>query len=1075
MITGIGTFPYNNADATTDGLSHFVCTSFSQSQTSRDVWFRWTATATASLTAETCGLTATDSRITVYHSAPCPPTDLALIVCNDDFCGPQSRISFNATINTQYLIRVGVFPGSVGGAGSIRISFQSGQNLCTFPTANCQPKQNTAAYDATGRLVRDDFTPAANSGISSVCFFGTYFDGLSACPGQQVDRITITYYYDFFGTPDTDFPIASYSTTDATLALVGPVPTGALVSGLTPEFQYTATHEPLFIEAGVCYWIEIFNDLEGQTCAWYWERGTNGNGIAFQDSMPIASDLAFCFNVALSPSTLCQTATPPVNDECANAANFQCNSVVTAQNVFATTSETDPVFPCRVEGSAQGVGTLWYSFIASSTSAQVNTCPTRQGDSLVAVYSGTCGNLTQIGCNDDVCGLRSMLCVSGLTVGHTYYIQFATYAGARGAYTMALTCPCPTGAYNDTCPTADTLNPAGGFDGRLGSTELAFIDSDAPECTFNAITAPGVWYRVVGNGTTYTADLCSAEYDTKVHIYCGTCDSLICVGNNDDGNEPGQCGPTSSGSFFQWCTEPGRAYYILVSGFSGQIGDFSIFVTSDFVQCSPAPPCNTCSLACPAGPASVLENEPCGQDSNGGCNAVPPAFMMIVPGQTVCGTAPASAAVRDTDWFEFTIDTTSIVTWSIQSELEVEVFILDDQCQPNTLGAALAPRCGPPGAVTLSLDPGTYRAFVSAIGDAYPCGSTADYQATLTAVPVGACCTVSDCVRTTAADCATAGGVYAGDGTECPTTYISTSCASVFEDISATGAALALADNDSGVVPLAFSFRFFGVDYSNIVVSSNGYLTFGAPGDEPFNVPIPMSSDPNAIIAPLWDDYAPNAGGSVQWELRGMAPNRRFIAQWTGVPRFLVSDSNTFQAVLFEGTNCIEFRYGAFTPIGPGRDATTGVEKHTGTVGTAVDPATLSTGSCVRLCASGLAPDACELSGCPGDANNDGRVNFDDVVAVLANWGDAGPIGDADRDNLVDFDDVLSVLANWGCGSVTACTGDADGDLAVTFSDVLSALANFGGNGPAGDADQSGLVNFDDILTVLANLGATCA
>ncbi len=1074
MIMGIGTFPYNNSEATTDGADHFACSSFFQSQISRDIWFRWTATATASFTLETCALTATDSRIAVYHSAPCPPGDASLIGCNDDACGTQSRLSFNAINGTQYLIRVGVFPGTPGGSGSLLISFQSGQNLCTFPASNCQPKQNTAAYDSTGRLVRDDFTVTATSNISSVCFFGTYFDGVSACPGQQADRFTITYYYDFFGTPDVDFPIASFSTTDATLMVTGPVPTGALVAGLTPEYQYTAIHEPLFVEDGTCYWIEIFNDLEGQVCAWYWERGTNGNGIAFQDSMPLASDLAFCFNTALNPSTLCQTAAPPSHDECAAAANFQCNSVVTAQNVFATTSPSDPIFPCRVEGAQQGVGTLWYKFIASSTSAQVNTCPTRSGDSLVAVYSGTCGNLTQIGCNDDSCGLRSTLCVSGLMVGQTYYIQFATYSGARGAYTMALTCPCPTGEYNDTCATADTMNPAGGFDGRLGSTELAFVDENAPECSFNAVTAPGVWYRVVGNGTTFTANVCNAEYDSKIHIYCGTCDALICVGNNDDGTGEDECGPGASGSFFQWCTEPGRTYYILVSGFSGQVGDFSIFMNSDFMQCSPPPACNQCSLQCPAGPAAILENEPCGGDTNGGCNAVPEAFMAIQPGQTVCGTAPASAAIRDTDWFEFSIGVTSVVTWSVQAELEVEVFILDDQCPPTTLGGAAAERCGAPGVVSLTLDAGTYRAFVSPIGDAYPCGSTADYQATLTAVPVGACCTSTDCVRTTAMACAGMSGVYAGDGTECPTVYTASTCAGAFEDISVTGTPLPLSNDASESVPLGFSFRFYGVDRTDVLVSSNGYLTFGTPGDEPVNSPIPSAAPPNAIIAPLWDDYAPNAGGSVQFEVRDTAPNRRFIAQWSGIPRFLASDSNTFQAILFEGTNCIEFRYGAFTPIGPGRDATVGVEKHTGTIGTSVDPATLSMGSCVRLCASGLAPDACEPPGCDGDADLNGEVDFNDILAVLANWGGSGPVGDADRNSAVNFNDILSVLANWGCGVNSVCMGDANRNGSVSFDDVLTVLANMGGTGPNGDADYDGSVDFDDVLTVLANMGATC-
>jgi len=60
---------------------------------------------------------------------------------------------------------------------------------------------------------------------------------------------------------------------------------------------------------------------------------------------------------------------------------------------------------------------------------------------------------------------------------------------------------------------------------------------------------------------------------------------------------------------------------------------------------------------------------------------------------------------------------------------------------------------------------------------------------------------------------------------------------------------------------------------------------------------------------------------------------------------------------------------------------------------------------------------------CEGDANGDGAVDFDDLVAVLAGWGETVPHrfapGDADGNRAVDFDDLVSVLGRWGhqCGS----------------------------------------------------------
>lgn len=55
---------------------------------------------------------------------------------------------------------------------------------------------------------------------------------------------------------------------------------------------------------------------------------------------------------------------------------------------------------------------------------------------------------------------------------------------------------------------------------------------------------------------------------------------------------------------------------------------------------------------------------------------------------------------------------------------------------------------------------------------------------------------------------------------------------------------------------------------------------------------------------------------------------------------------------------------------------------------------------------------------CPGDANSDNTVNFDDIVATLANWlSDYTPgtgTGDANCDGIVDFNDITASLAEWG-------------------------------------------------------------
>jgi hypothetical protein len=141
-----------------------------------------------------------------------------------------------------------------------------------------------------------------------------------------------------------------------------------------------------------------------------------------------------------------------------------------------------------------------------------------------------------------------------------------------------------------------------------------------------------------------------------------------------------------------------------------------------------------------------------------------------------------------------------------------------------------------------------------------------------------------------------------------------------YEPISATGALLSLQDNDDAVVPLGFTFNFYGVDYSKLTIGSNGYLAFGASirNNNPDALPVPQAGttagwNTAPFLAPLFSDlnpvksWVPNA---VYWEVRGTAPNRRFIVQYKLPPaEGLNNDPFDFEVILFEGSNEILYQY----------------------------------------------------------------------------------------------------------------------------------------------------------------------
>jgi hypothetical protein len=108
--------------ASTDGPAHTACSGLSEDQIDNDVWYCWTADCDVVAVAHTCDLSDVDTRIAVYEGCDCPPTDERLLTCSDDECGVQSRATFAVTSGQSYLIRVGMFPPTDAGTGSVRIT-----------------------------------------------------------------------------------------------------------------------------------------------------------------------------------------------------------------------------------------------------------------------------------------------------------------------------------------------------------------------------------------------------------------------------------------------------------------------------------------------------------------------------------------------------------------------------------------------------------------------------------------------------------------------------------------------------------------------------------------------------------------------------------------------------------------------------------------------------------------------------------------------------------------------------------------------------------------------------------------
>jgi hypothetical protein len=117
-VNGYGTYPFNTAGATTDGVADALCLFSSQSNIFNDVWFRFVAPADFVVDVTNCGASALDSKIAIYDGSCAGP----VIACSDDNCALQTRVTFATTAGATYYIRVGSYSAAATGSGSITIS-----------------------------------------------------------------------------------------------------------------------------------------------------------------------------------------------------------------------------------------------------------------------------------------------------------------------------------------------------------------------------------------------------------------------------------------------------------------------------------------------------------------------------------------------------------------------------------------------------------------------------------------------------------------------------------------------------------------------------------------------------------------------------------------------------------------------------------------------------------------------------------------------------------------------------------------------------------------------------------------
>jgi hypothetical protein len=193
-----------------------------------------------------------------------------------------------------------------------------------------------------------------------------------------------------------------------------------------------------------------------------------------------------------------------------------------------------------------------------------------------------------------------------------------------------------------------------------------------------------------------------------------------------------------------------------------------------------------------------------------------------------------------------------------------------------------------------------------------------------------------------------------------------------------TGFMSATSPNPTGsgtqTIPMPFPFEYFGEAKASLNINQDGWMSFSDTFAGHIPIVIPSDKSPNDAMfvfrtggvqpqlepTPPWPEPRVYTDMRKSYEVLGSAPNRELVVTWSnmtyGVQGNPTGDVN-FSASLFEGSNCIEYRYGVMDGLrySEGQRGLVGLENADGSLGvnsSSFEPK-IKPGMSIRYCPDG--------------------------------------------------------------------------------------------------------------------------
>ncbi|RYY35926.1 MAG: T9SS type A sorting domain-containing protein [Sphingobacteriaceae bacterium] len=445
------------------------------------------------------------------------------------------------------------------------VTAPAGTRAITAATNTVATTQPTTAVVAVGstdnQVLRVQVTSCANAAVTAINFNTTG----STNPSTDISSAKV-----YFTT----------TTTFATTTLFG----SAVAS---PNGAFIVNGSQALVSGTGYFWLV------------YDVPGTAGAGNVLDASVEsLVVNAATVIPTTPNPTGTRTIVVPPSNDNCSTPtaltvnADLNCTVSTNGTTLNATQSSEVPVPTCSATGINDDV---WYTFVATAVNHNI-VLSAATNTTVINVYSGSCGALTNLGCLTSASGAING--VLPTTIGTTYYIRvYSSVATATTStnFTLCINTPPPPPA-NDVCSGAIVIPPTGPFPYLTGATTNTYASATGdPAASCQANTNRGVWYSFTPSTTGfYTISTCQSDAplstitDNVMAIFtsaagCTGPFTQLASGCDDDA-----CNTLANQAVISNVTlTAGTTYYILVYGFSTNLGDVQLRISAPVACATP--------------------------------------------------------------------------------------------------------------------------------------------------------------------------------------------------------------------------------------------------------------------------------------------------------------------------------------------------------------------------------------------------------------------------------------------------------------------------------------------------------